>query len=133
MFIATLGSRRYAFADLRMLMAKASPLRSGDALAGLAAESGEERVAAQFALADVPLKTFLGEAVVPYEDDEVTRLIVDSHDAAAFAAVAHLTVGGLPRLAAVGRADDGGAGGAGARPHAGNGGGGRARSAGCRI
>ena len=95
MFIATLGSRRYAFADLRMLMAKATPLRSGDALAGLAAESGEERVAAQFALADVPLKTFLGQAVVPYEDDEVTRLIVDSHDKDAFAAVSHLTVGGL--------------------------------------
>jgi ethanolamine ammonia-lyase large subunit len=95
MFIATLGSRRYAFTDLRMLMAKATPLRSGDALAGLAAESGEERVAAQFALADVPLKTFLGQAVVPYEDDEVTRLIVDSHDKDAFATVSHLTVGGL--------------------------------------
>ena len=59
-------------------MAKATPLRSGDALAGLAAESGEERVAAQFALADLPLTTFLNEAVVPYEDDEVTRLIIDT-------------------------------------------------------
>src|SRR5215468_4476575 len=95
MYRATIGARRYAFRDLRTLMAKASPLRSGDELAGLAAESGEERVAAQYALADLPLATFLEEHVVPYKTDEVTRLIIDSHDRSAFAPVAHLTVGGL--------------------------------------
>jgi ethanolamine ammonia-lyase large subunit len=95
MYHATIGSRRYAFADLKTLMAKASPLRSGDQLAGVAAESGEERVAAQFALADLPLATFLDDQVVPYETDEVTRLIIDTHDRSAFASVAHLTVGGL--------------------------------------
>ncbi len=79
--------------DLRTLLAKASPLRSGDELAGLAAATAEERVRAQMALADVPLKRFLAEPVVPYESDEVTRLICDSHDAAAFAPLAHLTVG----------------------------------------
>ena len=77
------------------LLAKASPLRSGDQLAGIAAASGEERVAAQYALADLPLAAFLNETVVPYESDEVTRLIIDSHDRAAFAAVSHLTVGGF--------------------------------------
>jgi ethanolamine ammonia-lyase large subunit len=81
--------------ELRTLLAKASPPRSGDVLAGIAAASAEERVRAQMALADVPLARFLDEAVVPYEDDEVTRLIVDTHDAAAFAAVRHLTVGGF--------------------------------------
>jgi ethanolamine ammonia-lyase large subunit len=95
MYAATVGARRYGFGDLKTLLAKASPLRSGDQLAGVAAETGEERVAAQFALADVPLTAFLNEAIVPYEDDEVTRLIVDSHDRAAFAPVQHLTVGGL--------------------------------------
>ena len=95
MYSATIGSRRYTFADLKTLLAKATPLRSGDRLAGLAADTGEERVAAQFALADLPLTTFLNEAVVPYESDEVTRLIIDTHDKAAFAPVAHLTVGGL--------------------------------------
>ena len=92
---ATLGLQRFAFADLRELMAKASPARSGDALAGIAADSAAERVAARLALADLPLATFLQQALVPYEADEVTRLIIDSHDAAAFAAVAHLTVGGF--------------------------------------
>ncbi len=77
------------------MLAKATPLRSGDQLAGLAAATGEERVAAQYALADLPLTTFVNEAVVPYESGEVTRLIVDTHDNAAFAPVAHLTVGGL--------------------------------------
>ena len=77
------------------LLARASPLRSGDELAGIAAESAEERVAAQMALADLPLTSFLADAVVPYERDEVTRLILDTHDARAFAPVAHLTVGGL--------------------------------------
>jgi ethanolamine ammonia-lyase large subunit len=95
MYHATIGTRRYAFLDLATLLAKATPLRSGDELAGIAAETGEERVAAQYALADLPLRTFLSETVVPYEQDEVTRLIIDSHDAAAFAPIAHLTVGGL--------------------------------------
>jgi ethanolamine ammonia-lyase large subunit len=89
------GSRTYTFAGLHELLARASPARSGDYLAGVAAGSAEERVAAQMALADLPLTTFLNEVVVPYELDEVTRLIVDSHDAAAFAPIAHLTVGGL--------------------------------------
>jgi ethanolamine ammonia-lyase large subunit len=88
-----IGNRRYAFADLRELLAKASPARSGDHLAGLAAGSSEERVAAQMALAELPLTVFLNEAVVPYEDDEVTRLIVDGHDGAAFRRIRHLTVG----------------------------------------
>ena len=95
MYHATIGARRYTFRDLKTLLAKASPLRSGDQLAGIAAETGEERVAAQHALADFPLTTFLHEHVVPYEIDEVTRLIADTHDQAAFAPVAHLTVGGL--------------------------------------
>ncbi|WP_425260667.1 ethanolamine ammonia-lyase subunit EutB [Rubrivivax sp. RP6-9] len=92
---ATLGPHTHAFADLRTLMAKATPARSGDQLAGVAADSAQERVAARMALADVPLRRFLSEALVPYEDDAVTRLIIDSHDAAAFAPVAHLTVGGF--------------------------------------
>ena len=83
----------YVFDDLRDLLAKATPPRSGDRLAGLAADSAAQMIAARIALADVPLKQFLQEAVVPYEDDEVTRLIVDSHDAAAFAAISSLTVG----------------------------------------
>jgi ethanolamine ammonia-lyase large subunit len=95
MYSATIGRRRYTFSDLRTLLAKASPLRSGDQLAGVAAETGEERVAAQYALADLPLSTFLHDHVVPYETDEVTRLIVDTHDREAFAPIAHLTVGGL--------------------------------------
>jgi ethanolamine ammonia-lyase large subunit len=89
----TIGTRRYVFDDLRTLLARATPLRSGDQLAGVAAADASERVAAQMALADLPLKRFLSEAVVPYERDEVTRLILDTHDAAAFAPVAHLTVG----------------------------------------
>jgi ethanolamine ammonia-lyase large subunit len=89
------GSRTHTFSGLRELLAKATPARSGDYLAGVAAGSAEERVAAQMALADLPLTTFLNEAVVPYELDEVTRLIVDTHDAAAFAPVRHLTVGGF--------------------------------------
>jgi ethanolamine ammonia-lyase large subunit len=93
MYGATIGSRRYTFADLKTLLAKASPLRSGDQLAGIAAATGEERVAAQYALADLPLAAFLNETVIPYESDEVTRLIIDSHDKGAFAPVSHLTVG----------------------------------------
>ena len=95
MHSATIGQRRYTFPDLKTLLAKATPLRSGDQLAGLCAQSGEERVAAQFALADLPLSAFLNEAVVPYESDEVTRLIIDTHDKAAFGPISHLTVGGL--------------------------------------
>ena len=83
----------YAFDDLRDLMAKATPPRSGDRLAGVAADSAEQMIAARMALADVPLKQFLEEAVIAYEDDEVTRLIIDSHDAPAFAPIASLTVG----------------------------------------
>ena len=86
---------RHRFADLRDLLAKASPRRAGDELAGLAAESDAQRVAARATLADLPLRTFLHDALVPYETDEVTRLIIDGHDAAAFAPVAHLTVGGF--------------------------------------
>lgn len=95
MYNATLGLARYSFSDLKELMAKASPPRSGDQLAGIAAESAEERVAAQMALADLPLTTFLQEQVVPYESDEVTRLIIDTHDTAAFGRISHLTVGGF--------------------------------------
>jgi ethanolamine ammonia-lyase large subunit len=95
MHAVAIDGTRYTFPDLKGLLAKASPLRSGDRLAGVAAETAAQRVAAQMALADVPLVTFLNEAVVPYEDDEVTRLIIDSHDAEAFAPVAHLTVGGF--------------------------------------
>jgi ethanolamine ammonia-lyase large subunit len=95
MYSATVGGARRVFPDLKVLLAKASPLRSGDVLAGVAAGSGEERVAAQYALADLPLATFLSEATIPYEDDEVTRLIIDTHDRKALAPVAHLTVGGL--------------------------------------
>jgi ethanolamine ammonia-lyase large subunit len=95
MFARAIGGTRYTFPDLRTLMARATPHRSGDVLAGVAAGSMAERVAAQMALADLPLKTFLSEAVVPYEADEITRLILDTHDTRAFAPVAHLTVGGL--------------------------------------
>jgi len=95
MFASTLNGQRYAFEDLRTLLARATPARSGDELAGVAASSQTERVAARWALADAPLAVFLSHTVVPYEDDEVTRLIVDTHDEAAFAPVAHLTVGGL--------------------------------------
>jgi ethanolamine ammonia-lyase large subunit len=92
-FTHMVGTKTYTFDDLRTLMARASPARSGDALAGLAADSAGQRVAAQMALAELPLTTFLNDVVVPYETDEVTRLIIDGHDAAAFAAIAHLTVG----------------------------------------
>lgn len=91
----TLHGQRWLFDDLRAVMAKATPARSGDALAGIAAQSAVERMAARMCLADVPLPRFLNEALVPYESDEVTRLIIDTHDTAAFAPIAHLTVGGL--------------------------------------
>lgn len=92
-YSTTLGTTRYVFDDLKTLLARASPDRSGDRLAGLAAGSGEERVAARMALADLPLSTFLEQALVPYEDDEVTRLIHGAHDTAAFLPVRAMTVG----------------------------------------
>src|SRR5947208_2984242 len=89
----TIDATSYQFDDLRDLLARATPPRSGDRLAGVAADSAEQMVAARMALADVPLTRFLQEAVVPYEEDEVTRLILDSHDTSAFAPIASLTVG----------------------------------------
>ena len=89
----TIGSTRWTFDGLKVLLAKASPLRSGDVLAGVAAASAEESVAAKLALAQTSLQAFLEEPLVPYAEDEVTRLIFDTHDAAAFAPLAHLTVG----------------------------------------
>lgn len=89
----SVGIRRHVFPDLKALLAKASPARSGDMLAGVAAATEEERMAARMALAEVPLTQFLNEAVVDYEDDDVTRLIMDRHDRRAFAPVASLTVG----------------------------------------
>src|SRR5258705_14235 len=83
----------YVFNDLRDLLAKATPPRSGDRLAGIAADSAAQMIAARIALADVPLKQFLHETVIPYEDDEITRLIIDTHDTSAFAAISALTVG----------------------------------------
>lgn len=94
-FSHTTRGRTYRFEDLKTLLAKASPLRSGDVLAGVAAESEIERAAARFALADVPLVRFLAEAVVPYENDDITRLIIDTHDAEVFSPIRHLTVGEL--------------------------------------
>jgi ethanolamine ammonia-lyase large subunit len=93
MYRYSLGERRWQFATLAELMAKATPARSGDRLAGVIAHAAEERVVAQMALADLPLKTFLNEALIPYEQDEVTRLILDDHDPGAFEPVSHLTVG----------------------------------------
>lgn len=87
--------QHYVFADLKTLMAKATPERSGDQLAGIAAQDATERVAAQMCLADVPLKQFMNEALIPYEQDEVTRLILDEHDAEAFYPISHFTVGDL--------------------------------------
>ncbi|WPO99459.1 ethanolamine ammonia-lyase subunit EutB [Pseudomonas sp. HR96] len=94
-FVHTAGQQTYRFDSLKQLMAKASPARSGDYLAEIAASNDRERAAAQMALAEVPLRHFLQEALIPYETDEITRLILDTHDAQAFAAVSHLTVGGL--------------------------------------
>jgi ethanolamine ammonia-lyase large subunit len=92
-YVSTVYGRRYIFPDLKTLLARASPLRSADQLAGLAAESEEERAVAQQVLADVPLRRFLEEPLIPPEEDEVSRLILESHDTEAFAAVASLTVG----------------------------------------
>lgn len=92
-FTFTIGGTRYVFPSLKTLLAKASPPRAGDRLAGIAAASAEENIAAKLALADVPLKAILAEPLIPYEDDDVTRLILDRHDARAFAPIAHMTVG----------------------------------------
>jgi ethanolamine ammonia-lyase large subunit len=89
----TIGGVIYRFDDLKTLLARAAPARSGDELAGLSAKTAEERVAAQMALADLPLKTFREELLIPYETDEVTRLIVDDLDEAAQAGIGSLTVG----------------------------------------
>ncbi|MFE4499062.1 ethanolamine ammonia-lyase subunit EutB [Rhodococcus sp. NPDC056743] len=95
MYHQQVSGTTYSFESLVDVMAKATPLRSGDELAGCAAHSDAERAAAQWVLADLPLKVFLEDLLVPYEDDEVTRLIIDSHNRLAFQPVAHLTVGGL--------------------------------------
>jgi len=89
----SVGSHTYQFADLKTVLAKATPARSGDQLAGVAAETYAERIAARMCLAAIPLKQFLEELIIPYESDEVTRLIVDTHNKAAFAEISHLTVG----------------------------------------
>ncbi len=89
----TLGGQGHAFDDLRQVMAHASPARSGDYLAGVGAATAQQRMAARHVLADLPLTTFLNEALVPYEDDAITRLVIDGHDAAAFAPIRHMTVG----------------------------------------
>lgn len=95
MYKFTVRNKVYRFGNLKTLLARASPYRTGDVLAGVCAESYEERVAAQIALADVPLKTFLNETIIPYEEDEITRLIIDNHDIAAFGAISSFTVGEL--------------------------------------
>lgn len=94
-FAHSVGAQTYRFESLKEVMAKASPARSGDFLAGVAALNDGERVAAQMALADIPLSHFLQEVLIPYEADEVTRLIIDTHDKQAFGIVSHLTVGGF--------------------------------------
>ncbi|GAB3745499.1 ethanolamine ammonia-lyase subunit EutB [Spirosoma pomorum] len=91
----TVRQKNYVFSDLKTLLARATPLRSGDQLSGVAAETAEERVAAQMALANLPLTTFLTESVLPYEQDDVTRLIIDTHNAEAFSPISHQTVGDL--------------------------------------
>jgi len=89
------GNATYHFSDLKTLLAKATPPRTGDQLAGIAAAHAEERVVAQMALADLPLKRFLNDPVIPYQQDEITRLILDRHDAQAFGRISHMTVGDL--------------------------------------
>src|ERR1700694_4984017 len=93
MYTVNTGRKTFQFENLKTLLGKATPLRSGDQLAGIASESAVERVAAQFALADVPLRYFLEEPLIPYELDEVTRLIFDTFDKTAFSVVSSLTVG----------------------------------------
>jgi ethanolamine ammonia-lyase large subunit len=95
MYKHTVHNRAYHFNDLKTLMARATPFRSGDAFAGITADSYEERIAAQMCMADLPVKTFLNEAVIPYETDEITRLIIDEHDAKNFVAISAFTIGEL--------------------------------------
>src|ERR1700728_3055482 len=94
-YVSDFHNERHHFADLKDVLAKASHRRSGDELAGLAAATDAQRVAARSVVADLPLTAFLNDPIVPYENDEVTRLILDTHDTAAFAAISHLTVGGF--------------------------------------
>ena len=95
MYQYTVRHKVYKFQDLKTLLAKASPYRSGDVLAGICAETYEERVAAQIALANLPLKNFLNEDIIPYDDDEITRLIIDNHDKTSFSLISSFTVGEL--------------------------------------
>ncbi len=95
MYQYTVRNKVYKFKDLKTLLAKASPYRSGDVLAGISANTYEERVAAQIALADLPLKNFLNEDLIPYDDDEITRLIIDNHDNASFSLISSFSVGEL--------------------------------------
>src|SRR3954466_5298541 len=92
-FHSTVAKKSYTFKSLKELLAKASPARSGDALAAVAAENDEERIAAQLALADLPLRRLVEEPIIPYENDEVTRLIIDGHEQTAFEPVSEITVG----------------------------------------
>jgi len=95
MYKHTIQDKVFVFNTLAELLAKASPLRSGDQLAGIAAKSYQERVAAQMALAEITLTTFIEDLIIPYEQDEITRLIIDTHDKENFKTIAHLTVGGF--------------------------------------
>ena len=95
LYRTTFAGQGYAFEDLRQVMAFASPARSGDYLAGIGAATAQQRMAARHVLAETPLRQFLTEALIPYESDNITRLIIDSHVAQAFAPVSHLTVGGF--------------------------------------
>ena len=133
MYKQTIGVRTYAFADLKALLAKASPARSGDDLAGVAAESDEERMAARLCLADLPLTVFLQQALIPYEDDEVTRLILDTHDRDAFARDLASHGRRFPQLAAARVQRQRCAGASCPRHNAGNGGSGVARSCATRT
>lgn len=94
-FHFNLNNHRFVFSSLKVLLAKASPIRSGDQLAGIAATSLTENIAAKMILADTPLKTFVQEEIISYEKDEVTRLIMDQHHQEKFSAISHFTVGDL--------------------------------------
>jgi ethanolamine ammonia-lyase large subunit len=93
MYRTIFGNKSYNFPDLKSVLAKASPSRSGDDLAGISAGSAEERVAAKMALAEIPLSEFVSKEIIPYDQDEITRLIQDSHDKVAFQDISHFTVG----------------------------------------
>ncbi|MBN7814241.1 ethanolamine ammonia-lyase subunit EutB [Algoriphagus pacificus] len=91
----SVGNFNFSFPDLKTVLAKASPEKSGDQMAGLAATSEQERIAAKLVLADIPLKQFLNEEIISSEIDAVSRLIQESFDAKAFRPISHLTVGGF--------------------------------------